>query len=63
MLGDLLDNGDVDYAVLDVLEGLVKVGNRIITIDNDYARTEFLKYPIIKALLDLNILFKSKYFD
>jgi hypothetical protein len=58
-----LDNGDIDYAVLDVLEGLVKVGNRILTIENEYARLEFLKFPIIRALLDLNILFKSKYFD
>ena len=24
LLGDMLDNGEIDYAILDVLEGLVK---------------------------------------
>ncbi len=24
LLGDLLDNGEIDYAILDILEGLVK---------------------------------------
>ena len=63
LLGDMLDNGDVDYAVLDALEGVLKVGKRYITIWTDYARLEFLRFPVIKAMLDLNIIFKSKYYD
>lgn len=63
LLGDLLDNGDVDYAILDALEGFLKVHNRVLTIETYYARQEFLRYNIIRALLDYNIIFKSKYYD
>ena len=63
LLGDLLDNGDVDYAILDALEGFLKVHNRVLTIETYYARQEFLRYNIMRALLDYNIIFKSKYYD
>ena len=33
------------------------------SINTEYARQEFMKFPIIQALLDNNILFKSKYYD
>lgn len=62
-MGDLLDNGDVDYAVLDVLEGLLKIKGKRMTIWNEYSRQEFMKNNIVKALLDLNIIFKSKYYE
>ena len=29
----------------------------------DYAKLEFLKQPIIQVMLDLNLLYKSKYFE
>lgn len=63
LLGDLLDNGDIDYAILDVLEGLLKVRGYTLAIFENYAKQEFMKYNLIRALLDLNILFKGKYHD
>lgn len=64
MLGDLLDTGEIDYVVLDALEEFSRVHPRgRLLIHSDYARQEFMKYPIIKAMLDLNIIFKSKYYD
>jgi hypothetical protein len=38
LLGEMLDNGEIDYAILDVLEGFVKLGNAVLVIDNDYGR-------------------------
>ena len=38
LLGDLLDNGEIDYAILDVLEGLKRVKNRYLWIRNEYSR-------------------------
>lgn len=64
MLGDLLDNGDIDYAVLDALEGFTRIKlGRTLSISTEYARQEFMKLNMIRALLDLNIIFKSKYYD
>ena len=60
----MLDSGAIDFAVLDILEALVGQGDKFITsISTNYARLEFMKLPIIRALLDLNILYKSKYYD
>ena len=59
----MLDNGDIDYVILDALEQFGKSKSRLITINNDYSRQEFLLFPIIRAMLDLNLLFKSKYYD
>lgn len=33
------------------------------SIETFYSKQEFMKKPIIKALLDLNIAHKSKYYD
>lgn len=63
LLGDLLDSGDIDYAILDALEGFMKIKNYMLTIDSEYAIQEFMKCNIIRAMLDLNILFKSKYYN
>jgi hypothetical protein len=38
LLGDLLDSGEIDYAILDALEGFTKLKGRILTINNEYAR-------------------------
>ena len=38
LLGDLLDNGEIDYAILDVMEGLHKARKMSLAINNDYAR-------------------------
>ena len=59
----MLDNGDIDYAILDVLDGLIRTKFHTVAINTEYARQEFMKYNMIKALLDTNILFKSKYYD
>jgi hypothetical protein len=63
LLGDLLDNGEIDYVILDIFEGLLKNKKKTLSIGTEYATQEFMKYPIIKALLDSNILFKSKYYS
>lgn len=63
LLGEMLDNGEIDYAVLDAVEEFGKLKDKHLAIHSDYARQEFMKYNIIKALLDQNILFKSKYYD
>jgi hypothetical protein len=63
LLGDVLDNGEIDYVILDVFEGLLKNKKKTLYIGNDYGMQEFMKYPIIRALLDYNIVFKSKYYS
>lgn len=63
LLGDLLDNGEIDYVILDVFEGLLKNKKKTLSIGTEYASQEFMKYPIIRAILDSNIVFKSKYYS
>ena len=64
MLGELLDNGEIDYAVLDALEGFTRIKlGRTLSISNEYSRQEFMKLNMIRAMLDLNIILKSKYYD
>jgi hypothetical protein len=46
-----------------VLEGLRKNKTGTLTIVNDYGRQVFMKERMVRALLDLNIIFKSKYLD
>lgn len=58
-----MDNGDIDFAIIDVLEIFYTMRKRDIKIFSDYARQEFMKLPMTKALLDLNILYKCKFFD
>jgi hypothetical protein len=38
LLGDLLDSGDIDYAILDALEGFTKTRGRILSITTEYSR-------------------------
>ena len=59
----MLDSGAIDFAVLDILETLKEQGDKFTSINTDNARLEFIKLPIIRALLDFNILYKSKYYD
>jgi hypothetical protein len=49
--------------VLDALDQLNKKKKYVMSIETEYAKKEFMYYPIVKALLDLNIVFKSKYYD
>ena len=63
LLGEMLDNGEIDYVILDVFEGLLKNKKKTLYIGNDYGMQEFMKYPIIRAMLDYNIVFKSKYYS
>ncbi|CDW78409.1 UNKNOWN [Stylonychia lemnae] len=62
-LGDLLDNGDIDYAILDALEEFSNKAKFYLDISNYHTLQEFMKYPIIRALLSNNILYKSKYYN
>jgi hypothetical protein len=52
LLGDLLDNGDIDYAILDFLDGLINNKKYIMIISTEYASQEFMKYNIVRAMLD-----------
>eukprot|EP00347_Sterkiella_histriomuscorum_P014896 403359104 len=63
LLGDLLDSGDIDYAVLDVLEQWSKFKNLNISCSSAYMIQEFFTFPIVQALLDLNIIYKQKYYN
>ena len=38
LLGDMLDNGDIDYAILDALEGFIKTKGRMLSIQTEYSR-------------------------
>ncbi len=38
LLGDYLDTGDIDYVILDALEGFAKIKGKSLAIHNDYAR-------------------------
>ena len=63
LLGDLLDSGDIDYAILDALEQFSIRDHLILHINDYHSIQEFMKYPIVKALLDNNIVYKSKYYN
>ena len=73
LLGDLLDNGEIDFALLDVLSQLARAFSKqkSAALDPNYTeewRDHFTddSHPtgrIFQALLDLNILYKSKHYD
>ena len=65
LLGDLLDSGDIDFAVMQILEEFVKVHGRkhVLSGEHLYAKNELMQSPIFKAMFDLNIIWKSKYYE
>ena len=65
LLGDLLDSGDIDFAVMQILEEFVKVHNKkhVLSGESLYAKNELVQSPIFKAMFDLNIIWKSKYYE
>ena len=60
-----MDSGEIDFAVLDVIEELYRCNKLGVLNPNatptgrEYVRADFM----IQALFDLNIVYKSKYFD
>lgn len=65
-LGHLLDSGEIDFAVLNILEQLHKVfrgGRSALDPNHRLATRELRRTDIFQALLDLNIVYKSKYYD
>jgi len=66
LLGDLLDNGEIDFTVLQLLEEILRF-NRLgldgIKTNSHFGINEFTKSPLIKAFFDCNLLWKSKYYD
>jgi hypothetical protein len=71
-LGDLLDSGEIDVAVLNMLEQLYKAlsdGKSVFYPNKtDEARDMVMNSShqtgrLFQALLDLNVLYKSKHFD
>ena len=50
LLGDLLDNGEIDFAILNILEELYKVSknrqNALNSNYNDYSREQIRNNPI-----------------
>ena len=59
-LGDMLDSGEIDFHVMNILEWLKK--DRYAT-NTDYARMELIVSPMFEALFDTNVIWKSKYLD
>ena len=63
-LGDLLDSAEIDFAILNIFEQLVKTGYRGGTMARTwYARNELIVSPMFEALFDCNIIWKSKYYE
>lgn len=65
-LGHLLDAGEIDFAVLNVLEQLYKVfkkGRTSLHPNYSDAARAIVQSDMFQALLDLNIIYKSKYYD
>lgn len=62
-LGDLLDNGEIDFTLLNVFEELVKSSETGLSANSYFARNELIVSPLFEALFDCNIIWKSKYFE
>ena len=62
-LGELLDSGEIDFALLQIFEELVAHSEKAFTCNSFYAMNELIVSPIFEALFDCNIIWKSKYFD
>ena len=63
-LGHLLDSGEIDFAVMQIFEQLVKTGRAGGSMAlSFYARNELIVSPMFEALFDCNIIWKSKYYD
>lgn len=65
-LGHLLDSGEIDFAVLNILEQLHKVfkeGKYVLNPNKTDAARLMVQDHMFQALLDLNIVYKSKYYD
>ena len=58
-----MDNGDIDYAILNIFEELLKNRYRNLDANSNYFTNELIHTPLFQALLDLNIIWKSKYYD
>ena len=63
LLGDLLDSGEIDYAVMQIFEELIKYSEDGLVATSLYARNELFLSPLFQALFDCNIIWKSKYYD
>ena len=65
MLGDLLDTQEIDFTLMHVLEELVRLQRQNLhnSAHSIYARNELMRKPIMRALLDSNIIWKSKYYE
>ena len=62
-MGHLLDDGDIDYAILDIFEELVKYRHTQLGGNHEYFRNELVHSFLFQALFDLNIIWKSKYYE
>lgn len=62
-LGDLLDSGQIDFTLMQILEQLSKTTEYTYYAGTDYARNELIISPLFEALFDCNIIWKSKYFE
>lgn len=72
LLGELLDNGEIDFAILDFIEQLFEISKDGKTYLDPNARAGYLAMVcdretrfgrIFQAAIDLNIVYKSKYLD
>ena len=47
LLGDLLDNGNIEFAILDALEAFKKIKSNAVSIETYYSIQVFMKFKII----------------
>lgn len=64
MLGDLLDKDEIDFAIMQILQDFLKVHKKghVLSTSSLYAKNDLMQTPLFKAMFDLNIIWKSKYF-
>jgi hypothetical protein len=62
-LGHLLDNNEIDFAIMQVFEQLVLTRDNMLEATSTYAKYEVLTSPLFEALFDNNIIWKSKYYS
>ena len=55
----MLDDGEVDFAILLMLEEMLRVDH--VSANYEYARKVFSKDPVFLALVEEGILYKNKH--
>jgi hypothetical protein len=62
-LGQHLDDGSIDFVLMQVLEQLIRYPDEAFSANSDFCRNELLVSDVFEALFDNNIIFKQKYYE